>query len=296
MGRYPARSAACKAGRQPLVCLSCAGERANYLGRHHSRSSRFRIHLVRSVSLLHNVSRSCARFCGQNGRRRDGGAWRASFAEPRAPGFTPHVGHGVQRNLPAKRRRLVASHFGHKSVRCFVTRCGKEKRYVPDESENEKIGSDIRQGSWPFRLRSSSRLEVVAQLCKPRFARDTAPSSRRTFPGGLHERKCARFSRSVVNSTHGEHKKEEKQEAEQVQKSPRQETAAHKEPFPENGPGEKGRSSKEEGAQETRSAWQERERGHGGIRAQGSGGELRGPVRRFAGLVKPRGRGFRKRG
>ena len=52
-------------------------------------------------------------------------------------------------------------------MRGFVTRCGEEKRYIPNESENEKIGIEIRQGSWPFRLLSPSRLEVVAQLCKP---------------------------------------------------------------------------------------------------------------------------------
>jgi hypothetical protein len=65
-------------------------------------------------------------------------------------------------------------------VRGFVTRCGKEKCDIPNKSKNEKIGIEIRQGIWPFRLLSPSRLEVVAQLCKPRrkkpiFGRHRSP-------------------------------------------------------------------------------------------------------------------------
>jgi hypothetical protein len=52
-------------------------------------------------------------------------------------------------------------------VRCFMARRRKEKCHKPNESENEKIGSDFRQWIRPFRLLSPSRLEVVTLLCKP---------------------------------------------------------------------------------------------------------------------------------
>ena len=146
---------------------------------------------------------------GMHGKKRQDGDHN------HAPGFAPHVGHRVQRNLSAEGRRFVASHFGHQSVRGFVTRCGKEKRNIPNESENEKIGIEIRQGIWPFRLLSPSRLEVVAQLCKPCLLCDAIPSPRRAYSGRSHERKCSRFGPPVVNSSHG-NQKEQKEEAQQA--------------------------------------------------------------------------------
>jgi len=35
-------------------------------------------------------------------------------------------------------------------VRGFMARRRKKKRYVPDKSENEKIGGEIGQVFWPF--------------------------------------------------------------------------------------------------------------------------------------------------
>jgi hypothetical protein len=69
--------------------------------------------------------------------------------------------------LSAESGRFVSSYFGDKSVRGLVTRRREKKRHEPDETESEKLGSEFRQVSWPFRLFSSSRLEVVTRLCKP---------------------------------------------------------------------------------------------------------------------------------
>lgn len=88
-----------------------------------------------------------------------------------SPRLAPHVRHGVQRDLAAESRCFVASYLGDQRVRRLVTRGRKEECYEPDESEDEKIGIEIRQGNWPFRLLSPSRLEVVAQLCKPPLLR-----------------------------------------------------------------------------------------------------------------------------
>jgi hypothetical protein len=83
-----------------------------------------------------------------------------------SPRLAPDVGHRIQRHLPALSRRFIASHLGHQSVRRFVTGRRKQKRDVPNESENQKIGSEIRHLVWPFRQLSPSRLEVVTLLCK----------------------------------------------------------------------------------------------------------------------------------
>src|SRR5580704_2416493 len=83
-----------------------------------------------------------------------------------APWLAPHVRHGIQGDLSAKCRRLIASRLGDECVRRLMTGRGEEKRDIPDESENEKFGSEIRQEDRPFRLLSSSRLEVVTRLCK----------------------------------------------------------------------------------------------------------------------------------
>ena len=78
--------------------------------------------------------------------------------------------NGIQRDLSAECRSLVASYLGDERVRRFMTRCRKQKRNIPDESENETFGSDFLQRIRPFRLPSPSRLEVVNRLCKPRTA------------------------------------------------------------------------------------------------------------------------------
>jgi len=92
-----------------------------------------------------------------------------------SPGFAPHVRHRIQRHLPALGRRFIASHLGDQSVRRFVTRRRKQKRDIPDESENEKIGSEILQVIGPFPQLSPSRLEVVTLLCK-QAGRSSLPS------------------------------------------------------------------------------------------------------------------------
>src|SRR5271156_3315277 len=88
-----------------------------------------------------------------------------------SPGFAPHVRHRIQRHLPALSRRFIASPLGDKSVRRFVTGRRKQKRDIPNESENEKIGSEIRQVIGPFLSSAPSRLEVVTLLCKQAAAR-----------------------------------------------------------------------------------------------------------------------------
>jgi hypothetical protein len=67
-----------------------------------------------------------------------------------APGFAPHVGHWIQRDLTALGRRIVASHLGDQRVRGLVTSRRKEECHEPNEPENEKLRSDIRQLSGPF--------------------------------------------------------------------------------------------------------------------------------------------------
>src|SRR4029077_17034970 len=97
-----------------------------------------------------------------------------------SPGFAPHMRHGIQRYLPALGRRFIASHLGDQSVRRFVTRRRKQKRDIPNESENENIGSEIRQVIGPFPQLSPSRLEVVTLLCKQgRAGSITATSTNR---------------------------------------------------------------------------------------------------------------------
>src|ERR1700723_2852517 len=130
-----------------------------------------------------------------------------------APGFAPHVRHGIQRDLPSESRRVVASHLGDQRVRGLVTRRRKEKCHEPNESENEKLGSEIRQVICPFRLLSLSRLEVVIHLCKPR------PFTPARWG------KCAHCGVSVVNSSHGYQDKEE-EKTDQIQESPKPETRA----------------------------------------------------------------------
>jgi len=83
-----------------------------------------------------------------------------------SPRLAPHVWDRIQGDLTAKRCRLIAFRLGDECVRRLVTGRGEEKRDIPDESENEKFGSKIRQEVSPLRLLSPSRLEVVTPLCK----------------------------------------------------------------------------------------------------------------------------------
>lgn len=83
-----------------------------------------------------------------------------------SPRLAPHVWDRIQGDLSAKCRRLIASCLGDECMRRLMTGRREEKRDVPDESENEKFGSKIRQEVQPFRLLSPSRLEVVTRLCK----------------------------------------------------------------------------------------------------------------------------------
>src|SRR5580704_2717481 len=67
-----------------------------------------------------------------------------------APRLAAHVRHGIQRNLSAEGGGFVAADFGNQGMRGFVARRREEKRHVPDKSENEKIGREVGQVSWPF--------------------------------------------------------------------------------------------------------------------------------------------------
>src|SRR5690348_494061 len=134
-----------------------------------------------------------------------------------APGFAPHVRDGIERNLSAKRRRFVAADFGDERMRGFVAGGGKQKGDIPDESEDEKIGCEVRQGVRPFRMFRSSRLEVVPSLCKPyRHYRPAANSeslrvaaSRRRV--GASPRCYPNFPQSVLDCQHGDQEQKEKE-------------------------------------------------------------------------------------
>jgi len=125
---------------------------------------------------------------------------RENWDYDHAPGLAPHVRYGIQRDLTAECRCFIAAHLGDERVRRFVTRRRKQKRDIPDKSENEIFGRETRQVIRSFRLRSPSRLEVVTRLCK------------RVSSNRASGRKCVRFRASVVNSSHA-NQNQQKEEA-----------------------------------------------------------------------------------
>src|SRR6267143_7025085 len=82
-----------------------------------------------------------------------------------APRFALDVRNGIERNLAAKGRSGVASDFGDEGVGRFVASGGEKKGNVPDESESEQFGREVRHGKSLGFLRASS-VEVTVRVCK----------------------------------------------------------------------------------------------------------------------------------
>src|SRR5690349_9581913 len=232
-----------------------------------------------------------------------------------APGFAPHVRDGIERNLSAKRRRFVATDFCDERMRGFVAGGGKQKGDIPDESEDEKIGCEVRQGVRPFRMFRSSRLEVVPSLCKPYCIAMTWPQIQKRlgllFQGDRSApRFYPNFPQSVLDCQHGD--QEQKEKAKQIPHSKqswegrrtqapfRQEVGAERQTLAETFFKKESLESRDRkdqsGEKEEESSRQTRRNRLRRVRTQGSRRALGRPVRRFTGFVERRPGGLGERG
>src|SRR5437660_11910318 len=94
-------------------------------------------------------------------------------------GFTLDVRNGIQRNLPAGKRGVIAADLGGQRMRRFVTSGGEKKGHIPDKSQGNEFRLDIGHEVTLSFLRACS-VVGPAPLCKSR----TRYIERRGFPLG----------------------------------------------------------------------------------------------------------------
>src|SRR6266446_1098054 len=86
-----------------------------------------------------------------------------------APGLAADVRDGIESDLAAEGCRFVAAQFGNQGVGSFVASRGEKECNVPDETEDEKIGGELRH--------ERDRVDAAELVCKAGALEATSTSS-----------------------------------------------------------------------------------------------------------------------